>query len=329
MKKVLSLLAIVLAIVGCGQDNKKDTPETYTINITHSNAPGEPNDISANKWADIINEKGKGKIKAVVYPASQLGSQKDVMEQILLGANIVSISDAGFLMDYVPSIGILYAPYISDSYEEYFKLIDSPWFAQQKAEVAEKGFEIVTAKWIYGTRHILTSKPINTPADLKGLKIRTPNINILVKTIEYMGGTPTPMALSEVYPGLSQKVIDGVENPISVLYGGKFHEQVKYLSLTGHIQNVSMWIGSSKFFEKLPVDLAKIVVDAGEEAAQFQAELVKKADAEYLAKMKQEGVTIVKSDVESFKKAVQPLYSELFSEEVIKEVLGSSTKEQL
>lgn len=318
MVKVTLLLSLLMILSSCGEKKEKaEANEVYSIKIAHGNAPDEPNGISANKWAELINEKGKGRIKATVFPASQLGSQKDVMEQILLGGNVISISDAGFLMDYVKDIGILYAPYLTESYDQYFKLIDSSWFTNISKQVQEKGFEIVTAKWVYGTRHILANKPIITPNDAKGMKIRTPNMNLLVKTIEYMGAVPTPMALSEIYTGLSQGVIDGAENPIPVLYGARLYEQSKYLSLTSHVQNVSIWIGSTKYFKTLPQDIQLLLKQTGDEASAFQTEQINKADQIYLEKFKESGVKIIKSDITAFKQAVRPLYPELFSESLI------------
>lgn len=326
MKRIITVLAVLvvlfvgaIALFSC-KNKKSDSKDTvYTIKLSHYNSPGEPNDISANKWRDLVEQKSNGRVIFEVYPASQLGSQKDVMEQIRLGSNVISISDAGFLMDYVKDIGILYAPYLTDSYESYFKVIDSDWFRNISKEVATNGFEIVAAKWVYGTRHLLANKPVRNPADFKGLKIRTPNMKLLTDAINAMGGIATPMPLSEVYPALSQGVIDGAENPIAVLYGAKLQEQAKYLSLTKHVFNVSIWIGSATYFNSLPDDVVQVIKDAGEEASLFQYEQSKRSDEEYLAKMRSEGVEVITPDIEAFRAATQKVYDN-FSPSVVQEV---------
>ncbi len=322
------LIVFLITIISCGKNPQKPSAQVeekksvpVVIKIAHSNNPDEPNGIAAQEWADRANNAGGDRLKVEVYPNSQLGSQKDVMEQVLVGANIVSISDAGFLMDYVPDIGILYAPYLTDTYEDYFRVIDSDWFQNEIIpEVRQSGFEIVTAKWVYGTRHILADKPVLKPADMAGLKLRTPNMQLLVKTINYMGGIATPMPLADVYSAVAQGTIAGAENPIPVLYGTKIYESVKHLSLTGHVKNVSIWIGSSKFFADMDPELVRIFKDAADQTALETAKTSIRNDEEYLEKMEQNGVQVHEVDVPAFKAAVQPLYKELFSYDLVQKV---------
>jgi tripartite ATP-independent transporter DctP family solute receptor len=296
---------------GCS-DAPDSSQATYVIKIAYGNQPGEPTDLGVQEWARLAAQKSEGRIELQPYPASQLGSQQDVAEQVRLGAAIISISDGGYLMDYVEDIGITYAPFLTPSYEAYFRLMDSPWFAGITDRLRVRGFEVITAKWVYGTRHLLATKPVRTPADLKGLKIRTPAAPTLIKTIGYMGGVATPMPLSEVYPALTQGVIDGAENPLPVLQGAKLHEVVKYLSLTGHLDNVSIWIGSSKVFADLPTDIVRVIKESAEAAAQFTYEQVTKNDQKALQEMRAAGVEIVTPDVEAFKAAVSPIYTDMF-----------------
>jgi TRAP-type transport system periplasmic protein len=296
---------------GCS-DSTDTPPEKYVIKIAYGNQPGEPTDLGVQEWARLAAQMSNGRIELQPYPASQLGSQQDVVEQVRLGAPVITISDGGYLMDYLPDIGITYAPFLTRDYEAYFQLMDSPWFEGVCDRLRGLGFEVVTAKWVYGTRHLLATHPVKTPADMKGLKIRTPAAPTLIKTIEYMGGVPTPMPLSEVYPALTQGVIDGAENPLPVLTGAKLHEGATYLSLTGHLQNVSIWIGSSKGLAKLPADMVQIIKDSAEAAARFTYEQVSQNDQEALDTMRAAGVTVITPDVEAFRTAISPIYTEMF-----------------
>ena len=219
------------------------------INVAYENNPGEPVDKVIHYWANLLKEKSKGEIELVPYPSSQLGSKKDVTEQALMGVNVITITDVGFLQDYDADLGILFGPYLTDDPAKLFRIYEGAWYKAKEAILKKKGIHVVMTNYLYGVRHILAKKPINTPADMKGLKIRAPNQAMLIKTIEAMGATATPLPLGEVYPALTQGLVDGVENPIPVLYGGKFFEQAKYLSLVGHLTNTSMWVGGEMFFQ--------------------------------------------------------------------------------
>ena len=309
--KLLVAIVCVLLVPGCS-DAPDASQASYVIKIAYGNQPGEPTDLGVQEWARLAAQMSEGRIELQPYPASQLGSQQDVAEQVRLGARIISISDGGYLMDYVEDVGITYAPFLTPSYEAYFQLMDSPWFAGIADRLRARGFEVITAKWVYGTRHLLARKAVKTPADMKGLKIRTPAAPTLIKTIEYMGGVATPMPLSEVYPALTQGVIDGAENPLPVLQGAKLHEAAKYLSLTGHLDNVSIWIGSSKVFADLPADIVRIIKECAEAAAQFTYEQVTKNDQKALQEMQAAGVKVVTPDLEAFRAAVRPIYTDMF-----------------
>jgi tripartite ATP-independent transporter DctP family solute receptor len=319
-KPLLISMVCVTFLAGCS-DSPDPSQDKVVIKIAYGNQPGEPTDLGVKEWARLAADMSGGRIELQPYPASQLGSQQDVAEQVRLGAAIISISDGGFLMDYVEDVGITYAPFLTRSYEAYFRLMDSPWFASITDRLRDRGFEVVTAKWVYGTRHLLTTKPVKTPADMKGLKIRTPAAPTLIKTITYMGGVPTPMPLSEVYPALTQGVIDGAENPLPVLTGAKLHEAGKYLCLTGHLHNVSIWVGSSKVFADLPPDLVRIIKEAAEVAARYTFDKVNENDEKALAEMRATGVEINAPDVEAFRAAVRPIYTEMFRSGLYDEVM--------
>jgi tripartite ATP-independent transporter DctP family solute receptor len=280
------------------------------IKVAYENNPGEPVDKVMHHWAEQLKEKSKGEITLDLYPSSQLGAKKDVTEQAMMGMNVITITDVGFLTDFDQDLGILFGPYLTDEPLKLFKVYDSEWFAKKNEELKKKGIHIVMPNYLYGVRHLLTKKPINTPADLKGLKIRVPNNTMQIKTIEAMGATPTPMPLGEVYPALTQGLIDGVENPISVLYGQKLHEQAKYLDMVGYLTNTSLWVGGEAFFSTLPKDQLKLIHDTAYEAGLYSQKIVTDLDNDMIAKMKAEGVTVVTPDIKPFKEATKSVYTQ-------------------
>jgi tripartite ATP-independent transporter DctP family solute receptor len=280
------------------------------IKVAYENNPGEPVDKVMHYWADLLKEKSKGDITLDLYPSSQLGAKKDVTEQAMMGMNVITITDVGFLTDFDQDLGILFGPYLTDDPLKLFKLYESDWFNKKNEELKKKGVHIVMTNYLYGVRQLLTKKPINSPADLKGMKIRVPNNTMQIKAIEAMGATPTPMPLGEVYPALTQGLIDGVENPISVLYGQKLHEQAKYLDMVGYLTNTSLWVGGEAYFSTLPKDQLKLIHDTAHEAGLYSQKIVTELDNDMIAKMKAEGVTVVTPDIKPFKDATKSVYTQ-------------------
>jgi TRAP-type transport system periplasmic protein len=301
--KKVGLFVLLAGVIGfCGMSDAFSA-DKIVIKIAYENNPGEPLDLAVKEWARSFAEKTKGKGELKLYPSSQLGSKKDVMEQMKLGSAIITIGDGGFFSDYVPDFGILMGPYLGKDYKDIFKLTKTPWFADLSKKLEGKGFHVLTSNWLYGTRHMVVRKQVRTPADLKGLKIRVPNNRIQIEAMKEMGATPTPMPLAEVYPALTTGVIDGAENPIPVLYGQKHHEPAKYLILTGHLDNVSQWVCGQDFYKKLPADIQKALAESGDVAGDFMTNQIAKAEKDTIAKMKKEGVTVITVDRELFRKA--------------------------
>ncbi|OBW96944.1 C4-dicarboxylate TRAP transporter substrate-binding protein [Gallibacterium anatis] len=284
------------------------------IMIAYGNQPGEPIDKAMHFWADKVKEKSNGDIIFKLFPSSQLGSETEVLEQARFGANIITISDYGALMDIVPDLGVINAPYLSQSFEKKSKLLHSDWFKGLSEQLDKQNIHIVIPDVIYGTRHLLTKKPVTKPEDLKGMKIRVQHSRVPLQTIKAMGGVPTPMSLSDVYPGLSEGIIDGLENPTVVLYGGKFYEVAKNLNLTAHTTNISPFIAGTAFWDTLTPEQQKIIVDAGNEMVAYGASLIFDAEKEALEKLKKAGVQVNEVDIDAFKKSVGNLIQNGFPE---------------
>jgi tripartite ATP-independent transporter DctP family solute receptor len=305
-------LVVSMTLVGCGKsDSASGEQDVYTIKIGYENQPGEPLDLAVNEWKKLAEEKSNGKIKIELYPSSQLGSKQDVIEQMKTGANVIHIVDASFLMDYVPDIGILSAPYLTDSYEDLFKLTDSEWFTGLEQDIQNNGLHIVSTKWIYGDRHLITNKEVKKPDDLKGLKVRVPSNPLSISIMEKMGATATPLPLGEVYPAMAQGVIDGMENPLPVIYGSKAYENAKYLSLTAHTNMIIQWVAGQSYIETLPEDVVTVLKETGDQAGEFMGKKVKESEETVLNDLKAAGIKIIEPDKEAFKEATKAVYTEM------------------
>lgn len=302
---VILLAMAVLSLSMTGMANAKTS-----IRVAYANHPGEPVDQVAHKWADLVKERSNGQVELLLFPSSQLGSKKDVLEMAKMGMNVVTITDAGFLADYVPDFGILVGPYLTESPDKIFKLFESDWYKGLEKQLQEKGLHIVTPYLMYGVRHMVTTKPVRTPEDMKGMKIRVPNNRIQIAALKAMGATPTPMPLNEVYPALTQGVIDGAENPLSVLYGQKLHEPAKYLELIGYLTMTAQWVGGQAYFDTLPQDVVTLLHETADEAGFFSHEVIAKEDQRLVQKMVDEGAVIVDVDKTPFIELSKTVYSQ-------------------
>lgn len=319
---ILSIVMIMSLVAGCskpsndgGNDSATlETPaedkEPIVIQIGYENNPGEPVDLAINEWARLLEEKSNGTMKMEVFPSSQLGSKNDLIDQMLAGSAVITLADGAFYADRgVPDFGIVFGPYLFETWDDAWNLIESDWYKEQSEKLEEKGLKILTSNWMYGDRHTLTREPVRTVEDLKGMKIRVPNNIIQIKGFEVLGATPTPMALGEVYTSLQQGTIDGLENPLPVLYNGKFHEVAKYLTLDAHVKNFTTWITGTEFFNTLTEEQQQLLIDTGNEAGLYNNELQEQVFNETLEKLKEEGVEIIEVDQSEFSKAAEIFYS--------------------
>ncbi|WP_191091635.1 C4-dicarboxylate TRAP transporter substrate-binding protein [Affinibrenneria salicis] len=307
-KIMLTLLVVLSGMTIASHSMAKNKP--VSIKVAYENNPGEPLDLVMRYWADLLKEKSQGEITLELYPSSQLGSKQDITEQAMMGMNVITLSDVAFLADYEPDLGILFGPYLTDNPQKLFSIYQSPWFKEKSEALKKKGIHIVINNYLYGTRQIIAKKPIRTPDDLAGMKIRVPNNVMQIKALQAMGATPTPMPLGEVYPALTQGMIDGVENPISVLQGQKLYEQARYLSMVNYLTNTSLWIGGEAFFSRLPAEQLELIHQTGYQAGLYSQKLTLERDAEMLLMMEKEGVEIIYPDNEPFRQKAITVYSQ-------------------
>ena len=290
MKKLLTALLLVSLLVSSafGAD--------VVLQLGFENSMSEPVGQGLQKWKDLLDERNTG-LTIQLFPDSQLGNKTDIIDQMLLGEPVMTLADGAFFADYgVPDMGIVFGPFLFANWDECWKLIRSDWWKEQTDKLNSMGIKIVAANWAYGERHTLTTKPVKTVEDLKGLQIRVPTNQIQTKGFEVLGATPVGMSLGDVYTALQQGTIDGGENPLSTLYGRKHHEVAKYLILDGHVMNFTNWICSATWFDGLTPEQQKALVETGYEAGVYNNELQSKAQDYYLDLMKKEGVTVVVPD---------------------------------
>jgi tripartite ATP-independent transporter DctP family solute receptor len=301
-----AMLAVTTAFPALAQ-------ETFTLRFNHVLGPSEPYHAGFTKWAERVAERTNGGLTIEVFHSAQLGVEEDIIEQIRQGANIGQNTDAARLGNYVPGIAVVNGPYFVETKEEAFALADSPTMIAWQEELAEQhGLKVVCFDWVQGQRHFFTNKPIRTPEDLAGLRIRTPPAPIWQESIRALGAEPTAMNFGDVYPGLQQQAIDGAELVYPNITAGKLYEVLSHGSETGHILLVNFQVVSSQWFDGLPEEYQTALVEecraAGQETSATIAEAVAKAKAE----VQEHGMTIVEDvDLDAFREAGEKAYEVL------------------
>ncbi len=223
-------------------------------------------------------------------------------------------TDSARMGNYVPGIACMNGPYFAENLVEVEKLKKMPTVKNWLDELANKyGFKVLSFGWVQGYRHFFTNKPVKTPEDLKGLRIRTPPAPIWQESVRALGATPVALAFGEMYPALQQKVVDGVELVYNNIPAGRFYEVLKYVSETRHIMLVNFEVISSKWFNALPPDYQKILVEECDKAGLETSKLIlEKLEKEVKEDLIKRGMIVVDNvDLAAFRKAGEKAYEVL------------------
>lgn len=317
--RVIALLAIpVLALTPMAA-----RAADWTLNVNTALTTDDPLYKGLESFQKSVSQRTGGKLEVKLFPGSQLGSDEDVLEQARAGAGVAVVVDGGRLAAHVKELGILGAPYIAKDFDEMRKLVTSPLFEQWSKKLAStSGHQILSFNWFQGQRHLLTNKAVTKPADLSGVRMRTPGAPVWLETIRAMGATPTPMPWAEVYSALQLKAIDAVEAQHPATWGAKLYEQVKYVTKTGHINLITGLVTSKAWYDKLPPDVQKVLREealrAGDEASRGTIASL----ANYEKMMKDKGLTVADIDTTPFRQATQGVYEKLGYADLRKQVEG-------
>ena len=275
----------------------------------HVGKPGSLFEASVEEFARRANAKLGDKAEVQVFGSSQLGKDKELLQKLKLGQITFSLPSS-VMSSVADEFGVFEMPYIIKDREHMKRVQGAIGESVLQKAVNNKGYQIL-AYWENGFRNITNNtRPINTPEDLKGVKLRTPKGAWRVKMFKLYGANPTPMAFSEVFTALKTNVIDGQENPYAQIWSGKFQEVQKYLSITGHVYTPAYVLVSKEHFAKLPGDVQKILTETAQETQAFVYDLAAQLETDLLQNLKDGGITVNTADKDAFIAASKPIYSE-------------------
>jgi tripartite ATP-independent transporter DctP family solute receptor len=311
------------AFIGVGPAGAAD----FTLNVNSALTADDPLFEGLRAFKQGVESRSNGRIEVKLFPSSQLGPDEDVLEQARAGAGVAVVVDGGRLAPFVKEFGILGAPYVAKDFDELRKVVTSPLFEEWVGKLrTASGHQVLSFNWFQGQRHLLTNKPVSKPADLSGVRMRTPGAPVWLETIRAMGATPTPMPWTEVYSALQLKAIDAVEAQHPASWGSRLYEVVKNITKTGHINLITGLVGSRIWFDKLPPDLQKIVREEALKGGDIGSKATIDSLAKIEAQFKEKGVQVADIDVAPFREATKAVYDKLGYADLRKQVEGILTK---
>ncbi|MDX3808890.1 sialic acid TRAP transporter substrate-binding protein SiaP [Bosea thiooxidans] len=264
-----------------------------------------PSPQSAVKAGAEIKEKTSGRIEIQSFPNGQLGSSRDMVESVASGALTMVTEGAAQLGQFVPQLSIIEAPYIWKDAAHMTRALKSPLMDElNKALVEKRGMRMIGVNY-YGVRHVTSGKkPINSVEDMKGFKLRVPEVDTFRAMAEAWGARPTPLNFSELYLALSQGAVDGQENPLPTIASAKLAEVQKYLVLTAHIITPRLVIVNETAWKKIPQADRDVIVAAVDKAATWQDNEILEQEKGLADSLGKAGMTVTTPDNEAFRKPV-------------------------
>jgi tripartite ATP-independent transporter DctP family solute receptor len=326
-RSIIYLLVVILlsAVTFMGYAQQ----DSYTIKLTHVVATNHASHITTeNVFKKCVEERSNGRLKVQIFPDGQLGGDREAIEAVQMGNIEMTFPAAAPLSGFVPEVSLFDLPFLFNSYEQVYEVLDGDLGKKISDIVLEKSGIRVLGWFQNGFRNISNNiRPIEKPEDLKGIDIRTMETPAHMATFRALGANPTPLAYTELYTALQQGVVDAQENPPALTYYPKFYEVQKYYSLTGHVYAPAPLLINENFFQSLPEDLQSIIIECAEEFKHEQRAATTQQDIEMLKMLEEEGMEIneiTPEQIDSFREAVKPVYEEFkgrIGEELVNEIL--------
>ncbi|WP_306169317.1 TRAP transporter substrate-binding protein [Halomonas sp. MMSF_3323] len=280
--------------------------QDVTLRMAHFAAESHPAHQAALAFAKNVEERTEGAVSVELYPANELGSPPEQLEQTVLGVVDMNLPTQGGLDKYVKAFGTVMTPFAFGSYEEAHSVLDGPFFEWVAPQLEEEGL-VMLSNWEYGFRNITNSvRPIESPEDVDGLKLRTPPELQIVAALEALGASTAQIAFPELPNALNQGVVDGQENPISVIYHFNFDELQDHLALTRHVYNSMVHVVNKDTWDSLSEDQQSIVREESVAASTMMRDAVIAQEEKDIAALKERGMQVTDPDSAMFVELMGP-----------------------
>ena len=282
-----------------------------TMRWAHFAQEDHPANIAAKQFAANVEKRTGGAIKINIFPNNVLGGPPEQAQQIKLGTIDMGLPTQGQLDKFDTAFAAVPLPFIWEDSAHVFRVLDGPGM-EWLAPLAEKQGFILLHNWEYGFRNVTnTVRPINAPEDLKGLKLRTPPELQIQAALEACGAVVQAIAFPELYLALSQKVVDGEENPIAVIYFNKFYEVQTHLAITRHVYNNMIHTIGVNSWKKLSPEQQAIFREESATAGNLMRKMIGDQEADQITKLQGFGLKLTKPDLAPFRAKMEPAYKRI------------------
>lgn len=301
---LLATLIFALFTGGTLRDNR-----TVVLKLGHSLDTAHPVHAGMVHMAERLEEKSGGRVRLEIYPNGQLGSETECIEQLQQGALAMTKTSAAPLEGFVAEMGVFGIPYIFRDADHFWRVLDGP--IGQELSVASEGVGLRgLCYYDAGSRSFYTiNKPVRSPADLQGMKIRVMKSKTMMNMVEALGGSPTPIPWGELYTALQQKMVDGAENNLPSFYTNRHFEVAKHFTLDEHSRVPDILLISKPIWDGLTPQVQQWVQEAALESSRFQRTLWEEKTREALEAVQKEGVTIYRPSKEPFSQKVLAMHN--------------------
>ena len=332
MKKALSIvlaLAMTMSLIACG--SKTETPSTgtttpststttpapsadpITLKVGHVEAEDRSTHKALVQFKEELEAKTEGRIVVEIFPNAELGGDEELCESVAMGTIQMALPSTSVLTAYNDQIGVLDMPYLFTNSKSAFAALDGELGAQIDEWIAGNGF--VSLGYLYNGPRCTTNnvRPLYTAADLAGLKIRVMNSPVFISMYETLGANPTPMSFSELYTGMQQNVVDGQENPPTLIYASGFHQVQKYLTIDEHVHNFLPILTNEAWLNNLPAEDKAALEECAANMVTNQRNIELADNETIIDTLKAEGMEInmlTAEQYQTFVDAIQPMYEE-------------------
>ena len=320
---MMAVLAFSLAACGGGGDSGSADSgdgegfaggQTFTVKIGHSDTTTNLINVSLENFAKYVEEQSGGAVQVDIYAAEQLGSNSEMAEMIEMGSLDAMMMPQGQEATLAPKINTLGLPFLFSDYESVYKVLDSEIGDELVADLADHNM-IQLAYWENGLRQTTNSKkPINSAADFKGLKIRTPEDAMTIAIFTALGASPSPLAFSELYLALQQGTFDGQENPISNIHANNFQDVQKYLAMTNHKYECKNMIFSLTSWNKYPEDVQNLLKEAAKIYGDEHRKAIVDSQETMLKELEEAGMEVTYPDIADLQAATASVYDDFYAE---------------
>lgn len=273
----------------------------YVIRLGHAQPAKHVFHLAAEQFKKEVEAKTGGKVEVNIFPSSQLGKIRDMIEGLRVGTVQLVIEAPSRLETYSKYGEVFKLPYLVETRDQLEAVYASDYGQELLEKLAvDSGIAVIAVGW-RGARHITSNREIRKPEDMAGLKIRVPPNDLPVAIFKHLGASPTPMDFNEVYLALQQGIIDAQENPMETNWPNRLHEVTKFLVLTGHIKDAAGFMMSKQFLDGMPADIQAIVRKAGVEACKYLGDFNQKVENQYIQNFRDAGVTVIEPDQAIFR----------------------------